>query len=309
MTLATEAPACATHPDDILTASGKRIRLAEHSGFCHGVKKAVNRTVDANEVHSDNTTYVLGELIHNPQEIERLANLGIITVQSLDAVPDNKVCVIRTHGAAPELVRAAEARGITVVDATCPDVRLVQNKAVELAQEGYTVVIAGKENHPEVIGISAFAVEVPGAQVVAINHPSEILAKLEHLPKRRIGVVSQTTQLEETFFDIVKHLAMQAKELKVYNTICPATFFRQHAALKLAGSVDVMVVVGGKNSSNTTHLADICRELGKPTVHIETTAELDHFAELAGASVIGVTAGASTPDWVVETVVDHLKTL
>ena len=303
----------ATIPDHpTQSASGKHIRLAQHAGFCHGVTKAVNRTVNTHEA-TEKVTYVLGQLIHNQQEIDRLAAMGIKTVQSLEDVPDNAVCVIRTHGAPPELVRQAEARGIEVSDATCPDVRLVQNKAIELAEEGYTVVVVGKDNHPEVIGITAYAEEVEGARIVAINQPAQIPERLEGLPKRRIGVVSQTTQMEETFFDMVKHLSMVAKELKVHNTICPATFFRQHAAVDLARDVDVMVVVGGKNSSNTTHLADICRELGKPAFHVETPEELAAQPEaqsaLAGAETIGVTAGASTPDWLVHKVTDYLATL
>jgi 4-hydroxy-3-methylbut-2-enyl diphosphate reductase len=246
-------------------------------------------------------------LIHNQQEIDRLETMGIKTVQTLSQVPDGASCVIRTHGAQPELITQAQARGITVTDATCPDVRLVQNKAIELAKEGYTVVIVGKENHPEVIGISAFATEVVGAVVVAINHPSQIAEKLATLPKRRIGVVSQTTQMEDTFFDMVKHLTMVAKELKVYNTICPATFFRQHAAADLAKQVELMIVIGGKNSSNTTHLADLCNELGTPAIHIETAVELENLPALHHAKVLGVTAGASTPEWLVQEVLAFLR--
>ena len=295
---------------DFKTASGKFIKLAKHSGFCHGVKKAVDKTVNASTHNQpeDQPTYVLGQLIHNQQEIERLETLGILTVQTLEQVPDGANCVIRTHGAAPALITQAEARGIHVTDATCPDVRLVQNKAIELAKEGYTVVIVGKENHPEVIGISAFASEVAGATIVAINHPSQIAEKLASVPKRRIGVVSQTTQMEDTFFDMVKHLTMVAKELKVYNTICPATFFRQHAAADLAKQVQLMIVIGGKNSSNTTHLAALCNELGTPAIHIETAKELEGVVALQQAQIIGVTAGASTPEWLVQQVLDFLKT-
>lgn len=294
------------------TTSGKQVKMAKHSGFCHGVKKAVDKTVETHETfQSENRpTYVLGQLIHNQQEIQRLEAMGIFTVQDLNDVPDGAVCVIRTHGASPELVRAAEARGIQVSDATCPDVRLVQNKAIELVQEGYTVVIVGKATHPEVIGITAHALEVDGAKVVAISHPKEIQDALKDLPRRRIGVVSQTTQMEDIFFDMVKHLSMVAKELKVHNTICPATFFRQHAAAELAKDVNVMVVVGGKNSSNTTHLAQLCEDMGTPAFHIETPEELHQpqlQEALQSASVIGLTAGASTPDWIIEEVAQAIQ--
>lgn len=286
----------------------KTVILAQHHGFCHGVKKAVDKTMDTGQA-SEKPVYVLGQLIHNQQVIDKLADESIQTVSSLDEVPDGSVCVIRTHGAAPELVEAAEARGIEVKDATCPDVRLVQNKAIELAEEGYTVVVVGKMDHPEIVGITAHAQRVNGAKIVAINKVEEIAEKLKDLPRRRIGVVSQTTQKEENFFEMVKELSKVAKELKVFNTICPATFFRQNAALELAGKVDFMVVVGGKNSSNTTHLAEICRNEGTGTVHIETYRELAGNAELDRAQTVGVTAGASTPDWLVQEVIDYIQSL
>ncbi|XVJ51395.1 MAG: 4-hydroxy-3-methylbut-2-enyl diphosphate reductase [Vampirovibrio sp.] len=293
------------------TASGKSIYMAQHAGFCHGVQKAVDKTVETHQHYEERPTYVLGQLIHNQQEIQRLEALGIRTVQELQEIPDGAVCVIRTHGASPELVKMAEARGIEVSDATCPDVRLVQNKAVELTEEGYTVVIVGKANHPEVIGITAYAREVTGAKVVAIAHPKDIQDTLKDLPRRRIGVVSQTTQMEDIFFDMVKHLSRVAKELKVHNTICPATFFRQHAVAELAQQVEVMVVIGGKNSSNTTHLAQLCTELGTPAFHIETPEELSDPSPLkvalTQATRIGMTAGASTPDWIIQNVYEHLK--
>lgn len=298
--------------DSPKTASGKIVKLARHHGFCHGVKKAVDKTIDAGELTKQangRPVFVLGQLIHNPQMIAKLAEDGIATVESLDEVPDEAMVVIRTHGAPPQLVNAAEARGITVQDATCPDVRLVQNKAIELAKDGYTVVIAGKAHHPEVIGITAYAEEINGGPVVAINRIEDIPEALKDLPKRRIGVVSQTTQLEESFFDIVRELSTIAKELKVYNTICPATFYRQQSAEELAKEVDLMVVIGGKNSSNTTHLAEISREMGTEAIHIETVKELEGLPAVANAKTIGVTAGASTPEFLVDDVMDYLQSI
>jgi (E)-4-hydroxy-3-methyl-but-2-enyl pyrophosphate reductase len=286
----------------------RTILVAEHSGFCHGVKRAVDQTVETRQ-RETRPVYVLGQLIHNQQEIDRLKNLGVQTVNSLDEIPEGGVCVIRTHGAAPELLEQAEAKGVAVQDATCPDVRLVQNKAIELAQDGYTVVIVGKADHPEVVGITAHAQRLGKAHIVAVRGPEDLEEGLKGLPRRRIGVVSQTTQLEETFFETVKALSKIAKELKVYNTICPATYFRQNSAADLAQQVEVMVVVGGKNSSNTTHLADICKDSGAETIHIETWQELEGFAPLASARRIGVTAGASTPEWIVQEVLDYLERL
>jgi (E)-4-hydroxy-3-methyl-but-2-enyl pyrophosphate reductase len=294
----------------------KTILLAEHSGFCHGVQKAVDKALAVGEsakVSGGKPVYVLGQLIHNQQVIDHLESNSIRTVNSLDEIPSGSVCVIRTHGAPPEVVDQAQAKGVDVSDATCPDVRLVQNKAIQLAEEGYTVVIVGKAEHPEIIGIKAHSERVNGGRIVAINKPEEIQEKLQDLPRRRIGVVSQTTQLEENFFEMVKELSKVAKELKVFNTICPATYFRQNSALELAGKVDFMVVIGGKNSSNTTHLAEICRAEGTESVHIETYKELaekiDDLEALQQAAVVGVTAGASTPDWLIQEVVEYLKQL
>lgn len=286
----------------------KTILVAEHSGFCHGVQKAVDKTLAVGE-SSDKPVYVLGQLIHNQQVIDHLDAKHIKTVSSLDEVPPGSVCVIRTHGAPPEMVDEALAKGVEVSDATCPDVRLVQNKAIQLAEEGYTVVIVGKEEHPEIIGIKAYSQRVPGAKIVAINKVSEIAEKLKDVPRRRIGVVSQTTQMEENFFEMVKELSKVAKELKVFNTICPATYFRQNSALELTGKVEFMVVIGGKNSANTTHLAEICRAEGTETIHIETYKELEGCEALEKANIIGVTAGASTPDWLIQEVLEYLQAL
>ena len=291
-----------------LQKTPKTILIAEHSGFCHGVQKAVDKTLLVGE-QGDRPVYVLGQLIHNQQIIDHLDSKEIKTVKSLDEVPLGSMCVIRTHGAPPEVVEAAQARGIEVSDATCPDVRLVQNKAIQLAEEGYTVVIVGKEEHPEVVGIKAHSERVQGSHIIAINKPDEIHEKLQDLPRRRIGVVSQTTQMEEAFFEMVKELSKVAKELKVFNTICPATYFRQNSALELAGKVDFMVVIGGKNSSNTTHLAEICRGQGTETIHVETYKELEDCVALQQAEIIGVTAGASTPDWLIQEVLGYLRVL
>jgi (E)-4-hydroxy-3-methyl-but-2-enyl pyrophosphate reductase len=312
-------------------AVGKTVLLAEYSGFCHGVKRSVEQTLALGgtgksllpvmpslpqkdgpnpATQSSPLVYVLGQLIHNQQVIDQLQSENVQTVQQLEDIPKGSKVVIRTHGATPEVVEAATEAGLEVHDATCPDVRLVQNKAVQLAEEGYTVVVVGRHDHPEVIGIMAYCQRVPGANIVAVNTPAQALEALVSLPKRRIGVVSQTTQMEETFFETIKVLSKLCKELKVFNTICPATFYRQNAALQLAGQVELMVVVGGKNSSNTTHMADICREYGTPTMHIETLDELAdplHQAQLQTVQVVGVTAGASTPDWLVEPIIAYLQ--
>jgi 4-hydroxy-3-methylbut-2-enyl diphosphate reductase len=288
--------------------ASKTILIAEHSGFCYGVKMAVDKAFELADT-SERPVYVLGELIHNPQVIGKLAQQNVTTVRSAEEIPAGSACLIRTHGVAPEQIEQAKSNGTVVSDATCPDVRRVQERAMDLAREGYTVLVVGKEEHPEIVGIMAHTRTIPQARIVAVNAPQDVLPALEHLPKARIGVVSQTTQKEDNFFAVVAEAAKIARELKVFNTICSATFKRQVAAEKLAHEVDLMVVIGGKNSSNTTHLAEVCREVGTPAIHVETAEALTNHPALQEAMTIGVTAGASTPDWLVDEVIQYLKSL
>ncbi len=290
------------------TKAKKKILIAEHSGFCYGVKMAVDKAFDLAET-SSRPVYVLGELIHNPQVIEKLHEKNVKTVKSVEEIPPGSACLIRTHGVDPEHIDKAQTKDISVSDATCPDVRRVQERAMALAHEGYTVIVVGKEEHPEIVGIMAHSRCIEGANIVAVNSPDELESALQGYSKSRVGIVSQTTQKEETFFQVVAEVAKFAREMKVYNTICPATFKRQTAAEKLAHEVDLMVVIGGKNSSNTTHLAEVCREIGTPAIHIETVAELTGHSDLEAAETIGVTAGASTPDWLVQDVLHYLESL
>lgn len=289
--------------------SRKKILIAEHSGFCYGVKMAVDKAFELADT-STKPVYVLGELIHNPQVVDKLKEQDVKTVRSIQEIPEGSTVLIRTHGVAPEHIELAESKGLDVSDATCPDVRRVQERAMELARDNYTVIVVGKDEHPEVVGIMAHSRKMPDAKIVAINSPEQLEPALAGLPKSRIGIVSQTTQMEETFFQVVAEVARFAREMKVYNTICPATYKRQSAAEQLAREVELMIVIGGKNSSNTTHLADVCQAIGTPAIHVETVAELKaHPAALESAQTIGVTAGASTPDWLVKDVLDYLESL
>jgi 4-hydroxy-3-methylbut-2-enyl diphosphate reductase len=198
------------------------------------------------------------------------------------------ILVIRTHGVDPAIIEAARTSGLEVIDATCPFVSSAQEAAKQLKADGYTVVIVGEADHPEVEGIVAYA----GGDAVVVEEVSDIPA---HLPSRRVGIVVQTTQSLERLNQVVTALLPRVSELKVHNTICSATAKRQSAAEDLARGVDVMVVVGGHNSGNTTRLAEICRGVNPRVHHVETADELDP-AWFAGASSVGVTAGASTPD-------------
>lgn len=285
----------------------KTIVVAEHAGFCYGVRMAVDKAFELAET-ATTPVYVLGELIHNPQVVGKLKEKGVKTVQSVDEIPAGSTCLIRTHGVDPTHVDVAQEKSIAVNDATCPDVRRVQDSAVQLAEEGYVVVIVGKANHPEVIGIQAHCERIEGAKILTVTSPEEFDQAFAGISKNKVGIVSQTTQLEASFKELVGHAAQQCRELKVFNTICPATFKRQYAAEDLAKQVELMVVVGGKNSSNTSHLAEVATLHGTPALHVETAEELaTHADTIDQFEVIGVTAGASTPDWLIKEVMTYLE--
>jgi 4-hydroxy-3-methylbut-2-enyl diphosphate reductase len=209
--------------------------------------------------------------------------------------------IIRTHGVAPEVYKQAESQGLTLVDATCPLVTLVQNKAKQLVSEGYHLIIFGNPKHPEVIGTLGHA----GGKATVIEKPEDVCHA--RLPKK-VGVVVQTTQETEHVGALLSYLAPRCKEIKVFNTICNPTIERQDAARDLAREVQVMIVVGGKNSSNTRHLADVCREEGATTYHIEEPSEVEP-GWFTGVNEVGVTAGASTPGWLMDQVIAHIREL
>lgn len=264
--------------------------LAEHLGFCYGVKRAIE--IARQNASTDGTSSTLGPIIHNPQMVERLKNEGVGTVSSLDEMEDGLV-IIRSHGVGPKVYEEAESRGLELVDATCPHVKKAQLSAKLLSEEGYTVVIVGEKNHPEVKSIFEWTEQ--NAYII------ETEAEVDALPSiGKLGIVSQTTFSGEKFRSIVSCLLEKSREIKILRTICTATDLRQASALELAKNVDVMIVVGGKNSANTSRLAQLCATKCK-TYHIETVAELqDEW--LDHVNKIGITAGASTPDWIIKEV-------
>lgn len=264
-----------------------RVLVAKHAGVCYGVQRALDLAQKSVAQHPGEGVYSLGPLIHNPQAVEELKESGVSVAESVDGLSDGTL-IIRSHGVAPEVIAQAREKGLTVVDATCPHVSKAQEAARHLAREGYQVVIVGEADHPEVAGIKAYA----GEDALVISSVTELPARL---PSRRVGVVVQTTQVVEGLNDVVAYLLPRTNELRVYNTICSATSLRQQAARELAAEVDVVVVVGGHNSGNTTRLAEICREVNQRTYHVETAKEVD-AAWFKDAKTVGVTAGASTPD-------------
>lgn len=281
----------------------KRVEIlrAAPSGYCWGVERAleiIERTAAANP---PGTVRTLGPVIHNPRVVAALEERGVRPVGEL-AEMDGGTVVVRTHGVAPAVYGEAERRGLTVVDATCPLVTLVQNRAKQLVAEGYHLVIFGNPRHPEVIGTLGHA----GGVGTIIELPEQ--AATVPLPKKKVGVVVQTTQETELLSRCLAALAPRCKELKVFNTICNPTIERQEAARELARSVDVVVVVGSRGSSNTGHLAQVCREEGAVTYHVEGAEELDP-AWFATVRRVGVTGGASTPSWMVDEVAARIDEL
>lgn len=284
----------------------KNIKLAKHAGFCYGVKRAVLTTKKLKAENNDKEIFVLGELIHNSHVINELSQLGIHTV---DELPEDKtgICVVRSHGASPDVFEAIKQKGYETVDLTCPDVKKVQQKAIQLVQEGFMLVIVGKPEHPEVCAIKANAQTHGDKIIVAPDVQSLVPFEKELKDHKKIGVVVQTTQRIENLKAVVDYLVPLAKELKVFNTICASTSLRQSEARNLAKESDLMVVVGSKKSANTTHLAEILTGI-TPTIHIETGDELKNYEELIKkAQNIGVTAGASTPDAIIENVIEKLN--
>ncbi len=284
----------------------KDINLAKHAGFCYGVKRAVETVKKLKAENPDKKVFVLGELIHNTQVIHELESLGINTLTEIPEKGEG-ICVIRSHGESPEVIEKIKQAGFEPVDLTCPDVKKVQQKAIELAQEGYYLVIVGKSEHPEVIAIRANAAHYTDKVVVASS--VEQLKPLETQLKshRKIGVVVQTTQRITTLNAIVEYLTGIAKELHIANTICASTSMRQTEAKELAQNSDLMIVVGSKKSANTTHLAEILKDITK-TIHIENDEELKNYKELIESSQnISITAGASTPQNVIEKVLNKLS--
>ena len=284
----------------------RNIKLAKFAGFCYGVKRAVDTVKKLKADNPDKNVYVLGELIHNTQVIQELDELGIKTIDELPEKGEG-ICVIRSHGASPEVFENIKNAGFEIVDLTCLDVKKVQQQAIELAKEGYFLVIVGKSEHPEVVAIKANA-ELWSENVVVASNP-EILKQYEDRIKKhkKVGVVVQTTQRVENLSQIVDYLIPISKELRIKNTICSSTSMRQKEARELAQSNDLMVVVGSKKSANTTHLAEILKNI-TPTIHIETEQELDNYKDLIEKSQkISITAGASTPDSVIEKVIEKIK--
>jgi 4-hydroxy-3-methylbut-2-enyl diphosphate reductase len=277
----------------------RSVEVARHAGFCFGVKRAI-RMVEESLAAGKGPVSSLGPVIHNPQVIRSLEARGLRTVESLEEVASG-VAVIRSHGAPPHVYQALERRGLQSVDATCPFVKKMHRQARQLVREGYRLVIVGDRNHSEITSLT----EDPDVKGLVVSGPAELDGVKV---AGRVGVISQTTQTLENFQAVVDRLLPKVLELRIFNTICDSTATRQIEARELASRVDAMVVIGGRNSANTRRLAEICRETGTRTIWVETADELT--GDILGAAArIGLTAGASTPEWIISDVIRRLQLL
>ncbi len=284
-----------------------RIRVARHAGFCFGVERAMNiamaspdRLRNGDDTGERPAIYTFGPLIHNPQVVQRLEERGVRVVDKLEDDLGGTL-LIRPPRVPEAIFLEAERLGIPVVDATCPFVRRVQERARALESEGYEIVIVGEREHPEVVGIVGWV----RGQAHVVEGPGHV----DLLPTmQRVGVVAQTTQTLANLTSCVSALLPRAREVRVHNTLCDATTQRQGAAAEVARGVPVMLVVGGTHSGNTRRLVDICREQGATTYHIETADDMSPawFEDLRETDSVGVTAGASTPDWIIADVLAAL---
>jgi len=279
------------------------IFIAENAGFCFGVKRAVEIAYNEIIKNSDNNIYSLGELIHNPQVVEDLSEKGVKHIEEIDIEklkPGDKI-IIRTHGISKLLYNRLKEKNVKIIDVTCPFVKKVQDIVNDYHLKGYNIIIIGDKTHPEVQGVNGWC----DNSAYVVNSIDEALNISE------IGkgcVVAQTTITEEMWQNIISILNNKIKEPVYFNTICDATQKRQKAAYELSQKVDTIIVIGGKNSSNTQKLKKICEKNCNKTYHIEKIEEIN-YNMVKDSNNIGITAGASTPDYLIDEVVAKIKLL
>lgn len=276
-----------------------KILIAEHSGYCYGVKRAVqmlDKVVETAHKSENIHIYTLGPIIHNDQVTDYYKQKGVKIVDNISDITDNNLVnvqvVVRSHGAGESVYKQADEKKVTLFDATCPYVKKIQNKVSTYALKGYNIIIVGDKAHPEVIGINGWCNN--SAQIV--ETPRDLMPL-----DGPVCVVVQTTFNVSKWLEIESAIREKYHDVLIYNTICMATEQRQQAASELAKKVDLMLVIGGKHSSNTSKLLKICSEIVR-TIHIETKDDLKP-SDWQGLETIGIVAGASTPDWIVEKVV------
>lgn len=301
-----------------------QITVAKHAGFCFGVKKAIE-IAEETSANNDKTTYVYGQLVHNERVIENLEKKGIEFVEDIDEIPENAVTVLRAHGEPGTTYQKLKNKGIVkgnkLNDATCPLVTLVHNVAIKLKNNGYEVIIFGKKNHPEAIGISYY---IKGKDTFIVDNPNDASSVVEYINKNnfdKVAIISQTTMSVNGYSNLIKNinknnnnkfeqLHLSLKDFKnnfvFVDTICNPTKQRQSDTEEIAKKVDVMIVIGGNNSSNSKELAAKSRELNVDTYFIQSSEQLkkEWFKD---KERVGISAGASTPDVTIKEVVEEIK--
>jgi len=276
-----------------------KLLIAKSAGFCFGVRRAMDIAFEAAKRHPEDL-YTLGPLIHNPQAVEFLEGLGVRVRSRIEEIPRGTV-IFRSHGVSFQDLMKAREKKLRIIDATCPIVKRAHFYAKFLHRNHYALLIVGDAQHPEVEAIRSYlkedAVVIERAEDVARSGPWE-----------KLGIIAQTTQSFNLFREVVALSLGRAKEVRAFNTICHATTIRQKEAVEIARKVDFMIVIGGHNSGNTQRLASICREIQPSTLHIETAWEIGP-KKLADKRRIGLTAGASTPHWIIEEVEEEVRRL
>ncbi|MEG2788628.1 MAG: 4-hydroxy-3-methylbut-2-enyl diphosphate reductase [Romboutsia sp.] len=277
------------------------VKIAKNAGFCFGVKRAMKMAWDELQKREDGI-YALGPLIHNKQAVLKYEENGLKTINEVNDVPTSNSMIIRSHGVGERVYIESKSKSLNIIDTTCPFVKKIHEIAKRHYMNGYKIVVIGDANHPEVIGINGWC-----------NNEALIIKTLDDLENieldksKKYCVVAQTTINIDLYNKIIECLSNDLDEVVFNNTICSATKVRQEAAKEISQDVDMMVVVGGKHSSNTQKLVQICMQY-VPTVAIETVAELNKD-DFKGFNNVGLTAGASTPDWIIEDVITYIKAL
>ncbi|GFN37125.1 bifunctional 4-hydroxy-3-methylbut-2-enyl diphosphate reductase/30S ribosomal protein S1 [Tepidimicrobium xylanilyticum] len=277
-----------------------KIYIAEHAGLCFGVKRAIDIAEKTIAEAGGVNTYSLGPLVHNPYVVEKLNKNGLKIIDNIDSIKKGKI-IIRSHGIPYNIQKKAEDLNLEIIDCTCPYVKSVQNRVKEYHNKGYKIIIIGDRNHPEVIGINGWC----NNEGIIINEIEEAI----NLPAyKKVYIVSQTTNTHEKFEKLSNIIVQKSEEVKIFNTICNATNLRQKACIELAKKVDAMIVIGGYNSSNTNKLVEISKKYCNNVYHIELPKDLP-LHEILKFNTIGITAGASTPDWIIKEVVNTMENI
>lgn len=276
----------------------KKVIVAKSAGFCFGVKRAIKMAFETCRDEQRENIFTIGQIIHNPQVVEQLEEKGVTLVDSVQDITCGTL-IIRSHGLTKGENETLRGKDIKVVDATCPFVTKAQEFATYLAKEGYTVIILGDKDHPEVKSIRSYVEDV-----------SDVITDLEGIKtskkRRKAGIVAQTTQTYENLMKWVSASLDVFQEVRVFNTICSATTIRQRETVEIAKNVDAMLIIGGFNSANTKRLAELASECNDRVYHLERADELRDDM-MTGIRQIGISAGASTPEWAISQLIDHVR--